>query len=53
MLADLNEVAYGHGCRGRVILWCSDSPLQRGARLAETIEFPASYSLQRDSIVAP
>ena len=51
--ADLNEVAYGHGCRGRVMLWSSGSPSQRGVRLAETIDFPASYSLQRDSIVAP
>jgi len=26
--ADLNEVAYGHGHRGRVILWSSGSPVQ-------------------------
>src|SRR5665811_1850419 len=34
--ADLNEVAYGHGCRGRVILWSSGSPVQRGIPLAES-----------------
>jgi hypothetical protein len=28
MLADLNEVAYGHGCCWRVILWSSGSPVQ-------------------------
>jgi hypothetical protein len=33
--ADLNEVAYGHGCWGRVILWSSGSPVQRGIPLAE------------------
>jgi hypothetical protein len=34
--ADLNEVASGHGQRGRDILWSSDSPLQRGIPLAES-----------------
>ena len=36
-LADLNEVAYGHGhghC-GRDILWSSGGPAQRGTPLAE------------------
>src|ERR1017187_2248055 len=33
--ADLNEVAYGHGPRGRDILWSSGSPVQRGIPLAE------------------
>jgi hypothetical protein len=36
MLADLNEVAYGHGDRGRVILWSSGSPVQSGIPLAES-----------------
>jgi len=34
--ADLNEVAYGHGCWGRVILWSSGSPVQSGIPLAES-----------------
>jgi hypothetical protein len=34
--ADLNEVAYGHGPRGRGILWSSGSPVQRGIPLAES-----------------
>src|ERR1035437_5703701 len=34
--ADLNEVAYGHGCWGRVILWSSGSPVQSGISLAES-----------------
>src|ERR1019366_862549 len=34
--ADLNEVAYGHGHRGRDILWSNGSPLQRGIPLAES-----------------
>ena len=41
---DLNEVAYGHGCCGRVILWSSDSPLQRGIPLAESHQ-PSCKSL--------
>ncbi len=44
MLADLNEVAYGHGCRGRVILWSSGSPVQFGIRLAESHQ-PSCKSL--------
>src|ERR1035437_11035169 len=34
--ADLNEVAYDHGHRGRDILWSNGSPLQRGIPLAES-----------------
>jgi len=44
MLADLNEVAYGHGCCWRVILWSSGSPVQRGILLAESHE-PSCKSL--------
>jgi hypothetical protein len=43
MLADLNEVASGHGHRGRVILWSSGSPLQSGIPLAERHQ-PSSKS---------
>ena len=33
---DLNEVAYGHGFRGRAILRCGVSPMHHGMRLAES-----------------
>lgn len=36
MEADLNEVAYGHGSCGRVILSSRGSPVQRGVPLAES-----------------
>jgi hypothetical protein len=35
-MTTLNEVAYGHGHRGRDILWSNGSPLQRGIPLAES-----------------
>jgi hypothetical protein len=35
-LHDLNEVAYGHGCRGRGMLRSSGSPVQSGISLAES-----------------
>lgn len=38
--ADLNEVAYGHGHRGRDILWSSASPLQRYAPAQRVIKTP-------------
>jgi hypothetical protein len=44
MLADLNEVAYGHGHRGRDILGSNGSPLQRGIPLAESHQ-PSCKSL--------
>ena len=43
---DLNEVAYGHGCWGRVILWSSGSPVQSGISLAE------SHQLSCNSFIA-
>jgi len=43
-LAELNEVAYGHGCWGRVILWSSGSPVQSGIPLAESHQ-PSCKSL--------
>jgi hypothetical protein len=41
---DLNEVAYGHGCCGRVILWSSGSPVQSGIPRAESHQ-PSCKSL--------
>jgi hypothetical protein len=50
---DLNEVACGHGNRGRDILLSSVQLLQREGPLAESHKAPANDSLQRESIVAP
>jgi len=45
MLADLNEVAYGHGCRGRCYpLVRVEAPVQFGIRLAESHQ-PSCKSL--------
>ena len=45
-LHDLNEVAYGHGCRGRGMLRSSGSPVQSGISLAE------SHQLSCNSFIA-
>ena len=52
--ADLNEVASGHGCFGRDILWSSASPIQCGVLLTKGRENTvATASLQRKSVLAP
>ena len=52
-LADLNEVAFGHGCCGRGILGSSDSPLQRGILLAESHQRLCKPLIAEASVVAP
>jgi hypothetical protein len=48
---DLNEVACGHGFRGRVILWSNDSPSQRKVPRAESVS-PSRNSLIAKGIVS-
>jgi hypothetical protein len=50
---DLNEVACGHGNRGRDILWSSVHYFTMAVPSLKAIKAPANASLQRESIVAP